>query len=156
MPEHGTPSQTSTRLPTDSPLHERLLSMPAANDAPTVTEPGFFTFLTAWRERRFAAECCRDLLSLHRAMVQRHPQLGGVELYRHIVVAHVGGDAQVADILLHRAQESYATWPVHRALNFRDVVHYLAVSGYWAVHRGRRWICSDIRGVVNAAIPHQL
>jgi hypothetical protein len=156
MPDHWTPSQTSTQLAADSPLHQRLLSMPAANDAPTVTEPGFFTFITAWRERQYAADCCRELLGLHEVVAHHHPQLSGVELYRHIVVAHIGGDAQVADTLLHRAQESYATWPVRRALNFRDVVHYLAVSGYWALHRGRRWICSDIRGVINAAIPHQL
>ena len=144
------------QLHADSEFRARLLTMPAANDAPPVVEPGLFTFFTAWRERAFAAECCRQLLDLHAAVVASQPQLNGKDLYRTIISAHVGGDAALAQTLLRRAQDSYAAWPVDRALTFRDVVHYLAVSGYWALHRGRRWICSDIRGVVNAAIPREL
>jgi hypothetical protein len=97
-----------------------------------------FNVLTAWRERRFAAECCRELMRVHRVVAASHSHVAGVELYRLVVAAHVGGDPAVTEALLDRAQESDALWPAPRALTFRDVVHYLAVSGFWALHRGRR------------------
>ena len=149
-------SVDSTLLTSDMPLRQRLLAMPSANDAPPVTNPGVFTLVSAWRERRFAASCCRDLLALHHSTAARHAQARGLDLYRLVVAAHVEGDASAADTLLRRAEESYAMWPVRRALTFRDVAHYLAVSGYWALHRGRRWVCSDIRHVVEAVIPQHL
>lgn len=156
MTDHTPDILDSTLLASDMPLRQRLLAMPSANDAPPITNPGVFNLLSAWRERRFAAACCRELLALHRATATRHADAKGLALYRLVVAAHVDADAATADTLLRRAQESYATWPVQRALNFRDVAHYLSVSGYWAAHRGRRWVCSDIRRVVDAVIPHQL
>ena len=156
MPDQPTHRPYNTTMFGDMQLHERLLAMPSANDPATVTNPGVFTFLSAWRERRFAAGCCRELLALHHATAVRHAGAKGLDLYRLVVLAHVGGDETTADLLLRRAHESYAMWPERRALTFRDVVHYLAVSGYWAQHRGRRWVCSDIRRVVDSAIPHQL
>jgi hypothetical protein len=140
----------------DKELQQRLLAMPAANDAAHDSGPGFFSFFTAWRERRFATACCRELLRLHHDIVASHPGLTGEALYRAIVMSHVGADERVAESLLQRAQESYALWPEPRVLCFRDVAHYLAVSGYWALHHGRRWICSDIRRVIESSIPRQL
>jgi hypothetical protein len=156
MPDNRTAGQGSTSLSADIELHRRLLAMPAANDAPKPTGPQFFDFLTAWRERRFAAGCCRELMRLHRVVASSHSHLAGMELYRLVVAAHVGSDPAVTEALLDRAQESYALWPVPRTLTFRDVVHYLAVSGYWALHRGQRWICSDIRRVIDSSIPRHL
>ena len=156
MPDHRSDPPFTSSLFAELQPHERLLAMPSANDAPPVTNPGAFTFVSAWRERRFAAGCCRELLALHQATAARHAQVKGVALYRLVVAAHVGGDAAAADLLLRRARESYALWPEPRALTFRDVAHYLSVSGYWALHRGRRWVCSDIRRVVDTLIPHHL
>ena len=156
MPKNRTANQDPTKLETDIELHQRLLAMPATGSVAKRTEPGFFTFMAAWSERRFAAECCRELLKLHQVVSASHSDLAGVALYRLVVAAHVGSDLTVAESLLQRAQESYALWPVQRALTFRDVAHYLAVSGYWALHRGRRWICSDIRRVIDSSIPKHL
>jgi hypothetical protein len=156
MPDDQTAVLYPTNLSADVALHQRLLAMPAANDAPAPAASRFPGFLAAWRERRFAAECCRKLMRLHSATVSSHPGSSRADLYRLIVSAHVGGDAHAADALLERAQESYALWPVPHALTFRDVAHYLAVSGYWAAHRGQRWICSDIRRVIDASVPRHL
>jgi hypothetical protein len=156
MPDERTAVLHPTNLSADVALHQRLLAMPAANDAPAPAAPHFFSFLTAWRERRFAAGCCRKLMRLHGAFVSSHPVPTKTDLYRMIVSAHVGGDLDVADALLERARESYALWPVPHALTVRGVAHYLAVSGYWATHRGQRWICSDIRRVIDASVPRHI
>jgi hypothetical protein len=153
MSDDHSASQGATSLFSDRALHQRLLAMPAANDAPKPQGPHVFDLLAAWRERRFAEQCCRRLLSLHEVVSSAHPGTSGRELYRLIVTAHAGGDANAAEALLNRAHDSYALWPVPRTLTFRDVVHYLSVSGYWAAHHGQRWICSDIRRVIDAAIP---
>ena len=156
MPENtsggpGLPNPTG-----NTELHRRLLAMPAANDAPKSTDPRFFSFFTAWSERRFAAEYCRQLMCVQQAVAANHPDLAGMDLYRLVVAAHIGCDPGSTETLLDRAQESYALWPVPRALTFRDVVHYLAVSGYWALHHGKRWICSDVRRVIDSSIPRHL
>jgi hypothetical protein len=156
MTDHQTAGPYAAQLSADVDWHRRLLAMPAANDAPPPAAPQAFSLLTAWRERRFATECCRKLMRLHKSTAARHPGSTRADLYRLIVAAHVGGDIPTAEALLVRAQESYATWPVPHALTFRDVAHYLAVSGYWATHHGQRWICSDIRRVIEAAVPRHL
>lgn len=74
------------------------------------------------------------MLKLHRVVSLAHPSAKGPELYRHIVMARVGGTLAAADAILTRAAESFATWPVERALKFRDVVHYLVVSEYLAAN----------------------
>ena len=115
---------------------------------------GRFRPLAAWRERRFAAECCRSLLGHYQRIAANHPELSGVALYLQIVAAHLGGDAAVARRVIEGAEESYAIWPVARALNFRDVVHYLAVIGY--CHGNGVAVTSDVRPVIDAVIPHAL
>lgn len=156
MTDHWAADQATTGLSADIEWHRRLLAMPAANDAPRDSGPGFFSFFAAWRERRFATACCRELLLRHREIATSHPGLAGEALYRLIVMRHVGADERFAESLLQRAQESYALWPEPRALTFRDVAHYLSVSGYWALHHGQRWICCDIRRVIESSIPRQL
>ena len=156
MPDRSTASQAVPRLSAGLELRQRLLAHAALNPALRPAQPHFFNFFAAWRERRFAAEYCRLLMSVHQKVAASHADLAGLELYRLVVAAHIGCDPSLTDALLHRAQESYAMWPVPRELTFRDVVHYLAVSGYWALHDGQRWICSDVRRVVEASIPRHL
>jgi hypothetical protein len=115
---------------------------------------GHFSPLAAWRERRFAAECCRRLLGLCQRIAADHPELTGVALYLKVVAAHLGGDAAVARRVIEGAEESYASWPVERALKFRDVVHYLAVVGY--CHGNGVAVSTDVRPVIDAVIPHAL
>jgi hypothetical protein len=45
-------------------------------------------------------------------------------------MAYTGVDEDEADMVLRRAEQSFATWPNERELTFADVVHYVAVSQY--------------------------
>ena len=71
-------------------------------------------------------------------------------------MARTGNDTVTADAILRIAEESFATWPVSRDLNFRDVVHYLAVSEFLASHPDSRWVHTDMRRIVQSSIPHEL
>jgi YHS domain-containing protein len=108
----------------------------------------------AWREKRFAARTCKELLKLHRIVSSRDPQLTGHALYRQIVAAHNGGDFAAADAVLTAAEQSFATWPAKRRLKFSDVVHFLAASEFLASQSRGRWIHADLRRIVVARIPH--
>ena len=117
--------------------------------------PGAFSWLHTWRERRFAAACARQMLALHRKLSTSYPELKGPSLYRRVVAARVGDDL-AAEAVLQHAQQSFAIWPVERALTFRDVVHYLAVSEFTAKHVGARWVVADMKHIVDAMIPQHL
>jgi len=119
-------------------------------------EHGLFSPLAAWRERHFATVCCRDLLKLYHTVAAQRPNLARTDLYRQIVVERTDSDNTAADTILRLAEESFASWPVSRELNFRDVVHYLAVSEFLDTHKGSRWVHADMRRIVNSAIPHDL
>jgi transposase-like protein len=81
-------------------------------------------------ESRYVAHITRELLKLHWVVSACHPGLPRRNIYRKIVMAHTGCDDYEADLLLRRAEQSFATWPTERELTFADVVHYLAVSEY--------------------------
>lgn len=117
---------------------------------------GPFTWLLAWRERRFATQCAHRLLKLHQGMAMRYPELKGEVLYRRVVAAHLHDDAVAVDAVLQYARQSFAIWPTERALCFRDVVHYLAVSQFIATHHGARWVYADMKRIVHALIPQHL
>lgn len=119
------------------------------------TAPGKFSWVLAWRERRFAARCARDMLELHCKLSTRYPELKGTSLYRRVVASRVGDD-MVAETVLQHAQQSFAIWPVERALNFRDVVHYVAVSEFIKTHKRAGWVHADMRRIVEAMIPQDL
>ena len=130
--------------------------------APTGASPtrGFLTAVAAvllgWRERRFARGVCRDMLRLHAETVSRHPELRGLALYQGIVAARHGGSSLLADAILERAGQSFAEWPISRPLNFRDVVHYVAVLEFVAANKGAHWIHADLKRLVSEVIPHDL
>ncbi len=112
--------------------------------------------LLAWRERRFARGVCRDMLRRHAETALRHPGLRGPALYHRIVADRHGGSHLLADAILERAGQSFAEWPTSRPLNFRDVVHYVAVLEFVAVNKRAHWIHADLKQVVRDAIPHAL
>lgn len=105
----------------------------AAVPAPRVERSSTWTgrllgaLFVGWQEKHQAAKTSRELLKLYQAVATAQPSLKKEELYRQIVMAHMGGTLAAADAVLDRATESFATWPVERPLRFRDVVHYLAV-----------------------------
>jgi hypothetical protein len=112
--------------------------------------------LAAWRERRYAAACCRRLLAQYQSVAAQHPELSGEPLYRKVVALHLGEHRDAVDDVMHGAQVSYANWPVDRDLMFRDVVHYLAVAGYCQGRSSQRWLRSNIATVIDQAIPAEL
>ena len=113
--------------------------------------------LVGWRERHQAAKTSRELLKLYRTVAATHPGLKGPDLYRRIVVARLGGSLADADALLAHAAESFASWPVERALTFQDVVHYLAVLDYLASNRDiAKWTRENLGRVVASFVPDRL
>jgi len=115
-----------------------------------------FSGLLPWRERRFARRIGRELLKLYRIVSASHPDLRGRRLYRTIVISHTRVDPESAEALLDQAEESFAAWPTQRALKFRDVVHFIAVSEFLATHGNSSWIHSDIGREVASVIPPSL
>jgi hypothetical protein len=116
----------------------------------------FEAALRAWSERHFAHKCCRELLHLHRDVVARYPGLEPFDAYRKLVAARTGADAAAVDAVLRRATESYASWPTSRALNLRDVIHYLAASEYLTLHEEASWLEQNLKRIVDAVVPHEL
>ncbi len=117
---------------------------------------GLFALLLAWRERRFAASRCREMMKLHGAVAAAHPGLAGPGLYRRVLTTRVGSDPATVDDVLRNAEQSFAIWPVARALKFRDVVHYLAVSEFVSSYDGTPWVHVNMKRVVESMVPHDL
>lgn len=113
--------------------------------------------LAGLQEKHYAAKTSRELLRLHRQITTAHPLLMKEDLYRQVVMTRAGGTGAAADAVLARAKESFTTWPVERALTFRDVVHYVAVSEYLALHEGdEAWTRENFGRVVASMIPDNL
>lgn len=113
-------------------------------------------WLAAWRERRYVARRCRELLALLRGVQQSHPGLDGPALYRRVVALALGGDEATVERVLRHAEENFATWPVSRPLTFRDVAHHLAVAEYFAQHAGTQQMRAELKRVVDETIPGDL
>ena len=117
---------------------------------------GLFAGLALWRERRFVRRISRELLKLYRSMVAANPGLRGRELYRRIVIARLHTDRDSAETLIDQAEDSFAAWPVRRAVNFCDVVHFIAVSEFLATHGDSPWIHANVRQEIASQIPPDL
>jgi YHS domain-containing protein len=115
-----------------------------------------FASLFPWRERRFARRVSRELLKLYRIVAASHPGLHGRDLYRKIVIARTRADPEAAEALIDQAEESFAAWPVPRALTFCDVVHFIAVSEFLRSHGNSPWIHVNVGREVASQIPHNL
>ena len=132
---------------------------PAPADArPLQWATGFFAqFLVGWREKHLAAKVTRELMKLHRTVSAAHPGLPKRELYRQIVMARLKVSPAAADAVLDRATESFASWPVERALTFRDVVHFLVFSDYLASNdHVAEWTQQNLRRVIASFVPDNL
>jgi hypothetical protein len=144
----GTAAQSTAAVPAQFPRAER-----SAGWGRKLLGPLF----VGWREKQHAARTSRELLKIYHSVAAAHPGLKPPELYRHIVMARLGGTRAGADAILDRAAESFATWPVERALTFRDVVHYLAVSDYLATNEdAAEWTRENLGRVVSSLVPDNL
>ena len=112
--------------------------------------------LISWREGRHASRSCRELLAMYRTASTEHPELDHRELYKLVIMARNGCDAAAANVILKRAEESFAAWPVMSELSLSDVVHYLTVCELLGARNGEHWIHSDINHVVITRIPDNL
>lgn len=113
------------------------------------------SWLLAWRERRFAAKRCKELLALHAKVAAEHPLLTRETVYREVVMRRVRCSELQAEELIECARDSYAEWPVRRQLRLRDVAHYLVVCEYCANHTDSGWVLSTLGRVVDDCIPVQ-
>ena len=126
---------------------------------PTRTRKWFAPLLAGWREKHHAAKTSKEMLELYRSLAAAGSARVGnkQQLYRHVVMARLGVNPAAADKVLARATESFATWPVERALTFRDIVHYLAVADYLASNNDvAGWTRENLGRVVASYIPDNL
>jgi hypothetical protein len=110
----------------------------------------------AWREGRHAARTSRQLLKLYRNAAASHPELDERNLFKQVVMERNRCGARVAEEILDNAERSFADWPVQRDLTLCDVVHYLSMSEFLAMHDGEHWMHVDIGRVVANSIPRDL
>ncbi len=149
----GTPSRDSPEQAAD----QRFLAAPAPEIPPWHGGTGLRGLLAArlnaWRERRHAERTSRDLLALYRQLAATNPGREVRELFKMVVMTRLKCDPAAAEIVLRGAAESFAEWPVPRGLTLGDVAHYVAISEFLALHRGERWMHSDIKQIVADRIP---
>jgi hypothetical protein len=167
VPEHDAPAPTPEPVATE--IHEEP-AHPVAAEQNTLKSSGdveqrllrgglrgmIESWLLSWREGRHATRTSRELLALYRSVSAEHPELASREQYKLMVMARNGCDAASANDVLECAEESFAAWPSRRNLTLCDVVHYLAVNEFLALHDGKHWIHSDTSHMVSSRIPHNL
>jgi len=86
------------------------------------------------------------------------PDLVGEPLYERVLSTHLGIDDARARLLIEGARESYAEWPIARALTFSDVVHHYVAETCLKDREPERthWIHGRIGNVVRSLIPQDL
>lgn len=129
---------------------------PDAPDPSARSLPPATGLLSRWREKRFALACCREMLQLHDAIARHRPDLRGEALYRHVLAQRLGSDGPAVEKMIQGATESYASWPVERALTFRDIVRFVAVSEFIGLHRDTPWVHDGLKHLVDDAVPSRL
>jgi hypothetical protein len=88
-----------------------------------------FNFVTVLRERHQIRRICAETLKLYRRIEREKPGASSLERYARVIEVQSGADPDTVQTILRRTEESFATWPVERPLNFRDIVQYVAVTG---------------------------
>lgn len=88
-----------------------------------------WNFVAVLRERRQIRHLCSESLALYRRVERDMPGASHLELYARVIEERSGADPDAVQAIMRRTEESFATWPVERPLNFRDIVQYIAVTG---------------------------
>ena len=117
---------------------------------------GMLDRLLPGREKRFARRVCEEMLALHKVVVRQHPDLRGRALYQRIAMVRLHTDAAAADRLLLQADESFASWPTPRDINYGDVVHMVAIREFHAQYGKAHWIIADMGRIVADIVDHRL
>jgi hypothetical protein len=117
---------------------------------------GLGNALDARAERRYATQASLQLLELYRQQRRERPDTAPRALYESTVAQRLGPQAARAAELVRRAEESFTQWPVERALNFRDVVHYLVFDEYMHLGTAREGTKTNIGAVVARIVPENI
>jgi len=56
------------------------------------------------------------------------PQASHTDRYARVIQRRSGADADAAIEFMRRAEESFASWPIERPLNFRDITSVAAAK----------------------------
>jgi hypothetical protein len=115
-----------------------------------------FNFLNALRENKHLKRTCRECLELYHKVSQENATATALERYAQVVAKRTGADAKGTRIIMRRAEESFASWPVERPLNFRDVVQYLAVTECLSDDLSAIGVRADVTVLVAKLIPVNL
>jgi hypothetical protein len=87
-----------------------------------------FNFIAAMRERKHIRRVCAESLKLYRQIEIEMPHASNTDRYARVIERRSGADAADALKIMRRAEESFASWPIERPLNFRDIVQYMVVT----------------------------
>lgn len=87
-----------------------------------------FTFIATWRERQKTRRLCAALVALYREFEAQKPDSVAGDRYAQIIERFTGADHSLVIRSLRLAEESFASWPIERPLNLRDIAQYLAVT----------------------------
>lgn len=148
MPAPASPSRGP--LPDAAPSPASMVDVLARACAPLAP------WMNRWHERQEVDRISRELLRLHGDAHAAWPELHGRELYALILELWQPDAAASPEDQLDRAAESFATWPVERALTLRDVVHYVAACQLLGEQAGPGWTQGRLGPLVGARIPSDL
>lgn len=109
-----------------------------------------------WRERLLARRISREALRLYREVEAGRPELTGTIRYQEIIARQTGLDRDDARRMVERAENDFASWPLERAVTFRDVVQYLVVQRWLATDPGAMGFSSRLTDIVAREIPDEL
>jgi hypothetical protein len=112
--------------------------------------------VAAWRELRFARKAARLAAALYQKLRKERPELTGRALYLAFVCERNSVGASAAQVVLQRAEASFAAWPADRDLIFRDVVQYLVISEYLKSNPKRGGTTINMARTIEELIPAQL
>jgi hypothetical protein len=111
----------------------------------------------ATAERHYARRASEQMLDLYRKERREHPDLNGWALYEAVAARRLGDQPRMsAAEVVRRAEESFADWPVARAVRFRDVVHYMIFDEYMHAGKTREATKTNMGAVVARVIAEEL
>jgi hypothetical protein len=110
-----------------------------------------------WPEKRYATRLARRLLAALTRVREAHPTLTAKEQYAKALMQALDCDAERAAELISDAEDSVSWWPHDKELNFRDLVHFVAVTLYMAECGAQRAGTTVVfRDIIYKRIPERL
>jgi hypothetical protein len=115
-----------------------------------------FSFLSAMREVQHVKRTCRECLKIYRRIRQEKAGSTADERYAYVVAERTGADPNGVKSIMRHVEESFAVWPNERAVNFRDVVQYLAITECLKESASQSGVRAEVSAVVAKLIPANL